>query len=146
MSSLLHHISTAALPVAIGLLTLTALARAALSLDIDDADTQRLARRYLVPLGLWCLVATGVHTAAMVAAGDAGGFSVALALLIAAGAVWLPWVVTEQTAVVAEEVVASLARTAPAPPPAAPARPAEPVRPLAAGESLWALRPRRNIS
>jgi hypothetical protein len=138
MSTLLQHISTAALPVAIALLTATALARVALWMD--DADTRRLARRYLDPLSVWCLIAVAVHTLALVGAGDAGGGALALALGLAAAAVWLPWTagdpVAETHAASAEQ--AESAAPAPDPPGAEPEPPPRPARPLAPGESLWA--------
>jgi hypothetical protein len=133
MSALLHHISTAALPVAIGLLTATALARVALWLE--DADTRRLARQYLDPLSIWCLVAIGVHTVALIGAGDASSGSLAIALAIAAAAVWLPWTVGEQVA----EPREAPDETVPAPPIAEPEpSPPEPIRPLTPDEALWA--------
>jgi hypothetical protein len=130
MSTLLHHISTAALPVAIALLTATALARVALWMD--DAETRRLARRYLDPLSLWCLAAVAVHTLALVGAGDSSGGALALAFGLAAAAVWLPWTAGDPVA----ETHAAPAE--PDPPRAAPEPPPRPARPLAPGESLWA--------
>jgi hypothetical protein len=132
MSSLLHHISTAALPVAIGLLTATALARVALW--VEDADTRRLARQYLDPLSIWCLVAVAVHTVALIGAGDASSGSLAIALAIAAAAVWLPWTVAEQVA----EQRGAPDETVPDTPVAEPEPPREPIRPLAPDEALWA--------
>jgi hypothetical protein len=132
MSALLHHISAAALPVAIGLLTATALARVALWLE--DADTRRLARQYLDPLSVWCLVAIGVHAVALAGAGDAGAGSLAIALAIAAAAVWLPWTVSEPVAEprgAPEDAVPDPLVGEPVPPP-------EPVRPLGSDEALWA--------
>jgi hypothetical protein len=132
MNALLHHISIAALPVAIGLLTATALARVALWME--DAETERLARRCLDPLSLWCLVAVAVHTLALVGAGDADGGSLALAFGLSAAAVWLPWTagdpVAEPRAVPAEPV--------PDTPSDEPEPSPRPARPLAPGESLWA--------
>jgi hypothetical protein len=128
MSTLLHHISTAALPVVIGLLTATALARVALWME--DADTQRIARQYLDPLSTWCLVAIGVHTVAMAGAGEANASSLAIVLAITAAAVWLPWTVGEQPEA-PQKTVPDMLVAEPAPPP-------EPIRPLAPDEALWA--------
>ena len=134
MSILLHHISTAVLPVAIALLTLTALARVALW--TEDADTRRLARRYLDPLSVWCLIAVAVHTLALVGAGDATGAALALAFGLAAAAAWLPRTAGEP---VAEPPRAAPAEPAPATPAGEPGPPpTRPPRPLAPGEPLWA--------
>jgi hypothetical protein len=132
MSALLHDISTAALPVAIGLLTFTALARVALW--VEDAEIQRLARRYLDPLSTWCLVAACVHTVAMAGAGEAAGGSLALVLGIAAAAVWLAWTFDEQVAEQREGPAEAVLDVPPAGPEPAP----QPVRPLAPDEALWA--------
>jgi hypothetical protein len=89
VSDLLHHLSVAALPVAIGLVALALAAWGALAAQLDDADTVRLARTYLEPLSSWALIAIGVHALALLAAGDATGLALALALALAAGAVAL---------------------------------------------------------
>jgi hypothetical protein len=132
MSALLHDISSAALPVAIGLLTAAALAR--VTLWLEDADTQRLARQYLDPLSIWCLVAVGVHTVALAGAREATASSLAVVLAIAAAAVWLPWTVGEQVAEQREPPVESLPQVRVA----EPESPPQPVRPLAPDEALWA--------
>ncbi|WP_445148725.1 hypothetical protein [Baekduia sp. Peel2402] len=89
MSEFIHHISVAALPVAIGLVALALAAWGALAAQLEDAETIRLARTYLEPLSTWALIAIGVHALSLFAAGDASGLSVALALALAAGAVAL---------------------------------------------------------
>lgn len=89
MSDLLHHLSVAALPVAIGLVALALAAWGALAAQLEDAETVRLARSYLEPLSTWALIAIGVHTLTLLAAGDATGLALALALALAAGAVAL---------------------------------------------------------
>lgn len=70
MSTFFHDIAQAALPVAIALLVLAAAARAVPVARIDDARVQRLAGRYLEPLSTWCLIALGVYTLALGAAGQ----------------------------------------------------------------------------
>lgn len=89
MSDLTHHVAVASLPVAIGLVALALAAWGALSAQLEDADTVRLARTYLAPLSTWALIALGVHTLALLAAGDATGLAIALVLALAAGAVAL---------------------------------------------------------
>jgi hypothetical protein len=89
MNDLMHHIAIASLPIAIGLVALALGAWGALAAQLDDEDTVRLARTYLEPLSTWALVAIGVHTLALLAAGEAGGLAIALSLLLAAGAVAL---------------------------------------------------------
>lgn len=111
MSDFIHHISVAALPVAIGLVALALAAWGALAAQLEDAETIRLARTYLEPLSTWALIAIGVHALALLAAGDASGLALALALALAAGAVALR---------IAPEPVQHAATSATPPPPAAP--------------------------
>jgi hypothetical protein len=93
MSAFMDDVAGAALPVAIGLLILAAVARAVLWAQIDDADVQRVARQYVEPLATWCLVAAGTQAVAVGAAGNAGllplvlpiGIGVAAVLLRSAG-------------------------------------------------------------
>jgi hypothetical protein len=111
-TGLMHHLAIASLPVALGLVALALGAWGALAAQLDDEDTVRLSRTYLDPFSTWALIALGVHTLALWAAGEAGGLAIALSLLLAAGAVAL--------------------RIAPAPAPTAtataPSRPPEPPR------------------
>lgn len=132
MSDLMHHVAIASLPVAIGLVALALGAWGALAAQLDDADTVRLARTYLEPLSTWALVAIGVHALALLAAGDAGGLSVAFVLLLAVGAVALRIAPAPAPARAAPP-------RAPAPEPAPP--PSGPVAP--ADGSLWADRDAR---
>jgi len=141
MTTFMHDVARAALPVAIGLLTCTAAAAAVLWSRFDDAQAQRLARQYLEPLSTWCLVALATHTLALGAAGEASVLSLVLPLALGAGAVLL------------RSVPGSAARSAPAEPAkrhaaarSAPAEPAkrhaarsaaaEPVKRHAAGRSV----------
>ncbi len=71
MTAFFHDIARAALPVAIGLLILTALARALPLAQIDDPRVKRIASEYLGPLSTWCLIAVGVYTLALGLGGDA---------------------------------------------------------------------------
>lgn len=129
----MHHIAVASLPVAIGLVALALAAWGALSAQLEDADTVRLARTYLAPLSTWALIALGVHMLALLASGDASGLAIALVLALAAGAVALRLAdAPEQTAVAAP------------PPPEAPRAPAPEPEPVPAGPvaptdgPLWA--------
>ena len=72
MSSFMHDVARASLPVAVALLIFTAAARGALWAQIDDVRAQRIARRYLEPLSTWCLVAVATYLFALSAAGDGG--------------------------------------------------------------------------
>jgi TctA family transporter len=89
VTAFLRDVAGASLPVAIVLLILAATARAAIWAQLDHAPAQRVARRYLEPLGTWCLIAVAIHTVALSAAGDAGVLTLALALGLGAGAVLL---------------------------------------------------------
>jgi len=128
MTTFMHDVARAALPVAIGLLTCTAAAAAVLWSRFDDAQAQRLARQYLEPLSTWCLVALATHTLALGAAGEASVLSLVLPLTLGAVAVLL------------RSVPGSAARSAPAEPAkrhaAARSAAAEPVKRHAAGRSV----------
>jgi hypothetical protein len=89
MTAFMHDLAGASLPVAIALLALAASARAVLWAQIDHAPARRIAAQYLEPLSTWGLVAVGVHTLAVGAAGDAGVGSLALALVLGVAAVVL---------------------------------------------------------
>jgi hypothetical protein len=141
MSGFFHDIARASLPVTIVLLGLAAGAAAVLRSQVDDIDLRRMATEYRDPLSTWCLAAVGVHTVALVLAGDAGGMGLAVALLIAAGAVLVrnvePVALAAPTAV-AEPAPGPAPVVAPEPEP----EPVEPPRPVRPSEgSLWASRP-----
>jgi uncharacterized membrane protein len=124
MSTLMHDIARAALPVAVALLILAVAARTVLWVKIDDYTT-RLARDYVEPLASWCLIALMVYALARVAAGE--GSALALALPLVLGVV----------ALLALSAGEPEEQTAPVEPPAP-----EPVRPpvRAPDGSLWARR------
>jgi hypothetical protein len=86
MSEALHHVTRAALPVAILLLSFAFAARALLWAEIDHTPARRIAQQYLVPLSTWCLIATGVYTLALGLRGDAEliAFVVPVAIGVAA--------------------------------------------------------------
>jgi hypothetical protein len=87
MTAFMHDVARASLPVAIALLAFTAVARAALW--ADDPAIVRVGRKYLEPLSIWCLGAVGVQLFAVVAAGDAGAFSLLLPIAMGAAAALL---------------------------------------------------------
>ncbi|HET6510243.1 MAG TPA: hypothetical protein VFG42_25850 [Baekduia sp.] len=142
MTDAMQHVAVASLPVAIGLVALALGAWGALAAQLDDADTVRLARTYLRPLSSWALVALGVHTLALAAAGDGSGLAFALVVVLAVGAVVLRFArVPEQLATASASPPPPEAPRAPdAPVPAPP--PTGPVAPT--DGPLWAGRdPRR---
>jgi hypothetical protein len=89
MSAFMQDVARASLPVAIALLIAAACARGVLWAQIDDASAQRIAGKYLEPLSTWCLVTLATHVFALGAAGDAGLFSVAVAIAVGIAAVLL---------------------------------------------------------
>lgn len=89
MTSFFDHVATASLPVAIGLLVLAAVARAALWAQLDDARVQRLAAQYLEPLATWSVIAALVNAVALGGSGELGFGGLALALAIAFAAMML---------------------------------------------------------
>ena len=125
MTDALHHVTRAALPVAIVLLSFAFAARAVLWAQLDDAQAQRIARQYLEPLSTWCLIATGVYTLALGLRGDAE--LVAFVVPVAIG-----------VAAVALRPQGEPSPGEPEPEPAAPEAPAQPVTrtPIPAGH-LW---------
>jgi hypothetical protein len=134
-----NTVANAALPVALGLLVLGALAHVVLVTKVGDAKLQRFARLYLVPLGNWCLIALGVHVFAIVAAGRTGIVALGVSLAIAGAAVLIQTVAEGQAAAPEEPAPAAPPAAAPAPaapPAAAPAPTSAP----APGGSLWAHR------
>jgi hypothetical protein len=114
MTEALHHVTRAALPVAILLLSFTVAARALLWAELDHAPARRIARLYLEPLSTWCLIATGVYTLALILRADAELVAFVVPVVIAVAAVLLR-APGEPPADVPEPEPA-------APPPAAPAQ------------------------
>src|SRR5689334_23541551 len=85
----MSHVTQAALPVALGLLSLALAARAILWAEIDHAPARRIASRYLDALCVWCLIATGVYTVALALRNDAELVAFVVPVVIAVGAVLL---------------------------------------------------------
>jgi hypothetical protein len=85
MSDAFHHIAVAALPVAIGLVVLTVIARVL----VNDERLGGTARGHLRPLSTWCLVLVAVYAAALGGAGDLSAGRVGAAVVIGAAAVLL---------------------------------------------------------
>jgi hypothetical protein len=125
MTDALHHVTRAALPVAIALLSFALAARAVLWAQIDHAPARRIARQYLEPLSTWCLIATGVYTLALGLRGDAELVAFVFPVVIGIGAVLL-------------RPAAEPSRDEPEPEPAAPvpASSPQPAPPAPAG-LLW---------
>jgi hypothetical protein len=88
MSEFFGHVADAALPVAIGLLVLTAAARGVLWAQLEG-DERRLARQYLEPLATWCLIASGTYAFAICASGEAGVLPLGAAIAMAVAAILL---------------------------------------------------------
>jgi hypothetical protein len=88
MSAFFGHVADAALPVAVALLVLTAVARGVLWARVEG-DEQRIARQHLEPLATWCLIAAGIYVFAVCAAGDAGVLPIAAAIALAVAAIVL---------------------------------------------------------
>ncbi len=128
MTDALHHVTRAALPVAITLLCFALAARAVLWAQLDHAPARRIAQQYLEPLSTWCLIATGVYTLALGLRGDAelAAFVVPVVIGVAAVALRPPGEPSP------DEPEPEPAASAPAPAPAQPAAPA----PIPAGQ-LW---------
>ena len=136
MTDFFHHAAGAALPVAIALLILAAMAAVMLRSSSWDEPARHLAGQYLEPLTTWCLVALGVYTLAHGAAGDATTISFALPLALGAAAGLVRSAGEQESgaeSVGAEPPEPIRAQTPPAP---APARP----------RSLWADLDRERIS
>jgi hypothetical protein len=89
MTEALHHVTRAALPVAVLLLSFALAARALLWAELDHAPARRIARQYLEPMSTWCLIATGVYTLALALRNDAELIAFVVPVAIAAGAVLL---------------------------------------------------------
>ncbi len=131
MTALFHDIARAALPVAIGLLILTALARALPLARIDDPRVKRIASEYLEPLSTWCLIAAGVYALALGLGGDASLIAFFVPVVIGLGAALL------RPAAELPEDEEVEPEPAPAPAPARPEPPAAAPQPASDG-ALWA--------
>ena len=136
MTDFFHHAAGAALPVAIALLVLAAMAAVILRSSSCDEPARDIARHYLEPLTTWCLVALGVYTLAHGAAGDATTISFALPLALGAAAALVRSAGEQESGAElmgAEQPAPTQAQTAPLPAPV-PARPrtlwANPVDPI----------------
>jgi len=120
----MHHVATAALPVAIGLLVCAAAARAVLWWGLGDEQIQRTAREHLEPLCAWCIGVLLVYVFARTAAG--GSLLVSLFVGATLTAAILALWQADQEAAPAEQRVAEPATaelpTEPAPPDDAPPR------------------------
>jgi H+/Cl- antiporter ClcA len=115
----MHHVASAALPVAIGLLVCAAAARAVLWWGLGDQEIQAQAREHLEPLCVWCLGALVVYVFARTATG--GSLLTSLFVGSALGAVILAlWQGAQEPAPTQEQV---------AEPPPEPPAPAEPPPP-----------------
>jgi hypothetical protein len=88
MSAFFGHVADAALPVAIGLLALTAVARGVLWAQLEG-DERRYAKQYLEPLATWCLIASGTYAFAICASGDAKVLPLGAAIALAVAAILL---------------------------------------------------------
>jgi hypothetical protein len=131
----MHHIAGASLPVCIGLLILTATARAGLWSEISDADLTRISRQYLEPLSTWCVVAAVVNAAAVVLAGDMDLLWLAPPVGAGCAALLLLSSAEEST----EPKAAAKAEPAKEPEPATePEGASPPPPPVGAGSGLWA--------
>jgi hypothetical protein len=139
MTAFMHDVARASLPVALALLAFTAVARAALW--ADDPAIVRVGRQYLEPLSIWCLGAVGVQLFAVVAAGDAGAFSLLLPIAMGAAAALLRPSEEAAPAAAPKQAAAPAPRRRPAPAasepvPSAPAKHASSPAPA----SLWVKR------
>jgi hypothetical protein len=123
----MHHVSGAALPVAIGLLVLAAIARGLLWAGAGDERARSTARRSFVPLVVFGGLAAIVDVLALGLAGDAGALSFVVPLALAAGAGAVVWEHLESAPPPAEE-----------PTPPEPGPEPEPAASPAANDSLWA--------
>jgi hypothetical protein len=100
MSEFFGHVADAALPVAVALLVLTAVARCVLWARIEG-DEQRIASQHLDALAIWCLIATGTYAFAICAAGEAAPLPLGAAIALAVAAIVLRS--NETAAVTADE-------------------------------------------
>src|SRR5262245_53186665 len=84
----MSHVANAALPIAVALLVLTAIARGVLWSGIEGEE-QRIAAKHLEALSTWCLIATGTYALGIVAAGQASVVGIGASIVMAAAAVLL---------------------------------------------------------
>jgi peptidoglycan/LPS O-acetylase OafA/YrhL len=111
MSDFFGHVAGAALPVAVTLLVLTAIARGVLWAGIEG-DEQRYARQYLGALATWCLIAAGTYAFAICAAGQAAPLPLVAAIALAVAAIVLR---SDETAAVTTDEPKPDVRRSPAP-------------------------------
>jgi H+/Cl- antiporter ClcA len=97
VSAAMHHVASAALPVALGLLVCAAGARAALRWDFGDEPLQRSVREHLEPLCVWCLGALVIYVFARSASGGSLLTSLFLGATVAAAVLAL-WQADEEPA------------------------------------------------
>jgi hypothetical protein len=128
VSDAMHQVSGAALPVAIGLLVLAAIARGLLWADAGDERARATARRSFEPLLVFGGIAAIVDVLALALAGDAGPLSFVVPLALAAGAGAVLWERFESVSPVED----------PAPPEPEPQPEPKPAAPPAHDGSLWA--------
>lgn len=81
MNAFFSAAADAALPVAVALLVLGAIARGVLWAQLDDPRGRRLARQYLGPLSTWSVAGFIVYALTLVAAGEAATAPLAIALV-----------------------------------------------------------------
>jgi len=115
MNAFFGHVADAALPVAVALLVLTAVARGVLWAGIEG-DEQRIARQHLEPLATWCLIASGTYAFAICAAGKAAVVPLVAAIALAVAAIVLR---SNETAAVTEDEPKPAAKQSREPKPAA---------------------------
>lgn len=119
MTTFFHHISAAALPVAVMLLMATIVARLTLELPEATPAWRRTAATYLEPLSTWTLAALALRVVAQFLGGGIGGLGIAVLLMIGAGVMLLRVAVPDAVADPAP------APSAPEPQPSAPMRPTD---------------------
>ena len=84
----MSHVANAALPVAVALLVLTAIARGVIWSGIEGEE-QRIAAKHLEALSTWCLIATATYAGATLAAGRVTVIGIAAAIVMAGAALLL---------------------------------------------------------
>lgn len=127
MTTFFHHISAAALPVAVMLLMATIVARLTLELPEATPAWRRTAATYLEPLSSWTLAALALRAVAQFLGGGIGGLGIAVLLMLGAGVMLL-------RVAAPDAAVEPSAPAAPAPAPEP--RPSAPLRPT--DGALWA--------
>jgi hypothetical protein len=132
MTTFFHHVSDAALPVALMLLAATVLARLTLELPEATPEWRRTAATYLQPLSTWTLGLLALRAVSQALGGGLGGLGLAILLMIGAGVLLLRVAVPGEAAAEPAPAAPAAAPPAPAPAPA----PAAPLRPT--DGALWA--------